>query len=251
MATSKKLNDKGKNFSLEFSNNNSKTTGLGNTNSATLFYQDDQPNDIRNQEERSNSTADTYTATAEYSQPISEKAFIDLGYTFDYNNQTDNLNTFNFNEDSNSFIDFNDRLSNQTHTNIITNTPYVGLNYNTEKVEWFVNSGVNIANFNASAFYMSNDYSVDRKFISPYIRSNFRYKLDKSKSFNIGYNYNVNNPNATQILPYERLNDPLQTYVGNRDLDQAKYHSLRLGFRNYNFQLRSGWSIFANASFYD
>lgn len=247
----KKLNDKGKNFSLSFENDNSKTTGLGKTNSATLFYQGDQPNDIRNQEEKSNSTDDIYTITAEYSQPISEKAFIDLGYTFDYNNQTDNLNTFNFNEDSNSFIDFNDRLSNQTHTNIITNTPYVGLNYNTDKVEWFVNSGVNIANFNASAFYMSNDYSVDRKFISPYIRSNFRYKLDKNKNFNIGYNYNVNNPNATQILPYERLNDPLQTYIGNRDLDQAKYHSLRLGFRNYNFQMRSGWSIFANATFYD
>lgn len=247
----KKLNDKGKNFSLEFSNNNSKTTGLGNTNSATLFYQDDRPNDIRNQEEKSNSTQDSYTTTAQFTQPISTKMLIDFGYTFDYNNQTDHLNTFNFNENTNSFIDFNDRLSNQTHTNIITNTPFVGLNYNTDKIDLFMNSGVNIANFNASALYMSNQYAVDRKFIAPYIRSNFRYKLDKNKNFNIGYNYNVNNPSATQILPYERLNDPLHTFVGNRDLDQVRFHNLRLGFRNYNFQLRSGWSIFANASFYD
>src|SRR5690606_874748 len=71
----KKLNDNGKNFSLSFENDNSKTTGLGNTNSATLFYQDNQPNDIRNQEERSNSTDDIYTITAEYSQPINNKAF--------------------------------------------------------------------------------------------------------------------------------------------------------------------------------
>src|SRR5690606_36408056 len=178
----KKLNDKGKNFSLSFENDNSKTTGLGKTNSATLFYQGDQPNDIRNQEEKSNSTDDIYTITAEYSQPISEKAFIDLGYTLDYNNHTDNLNTFNFNEDSNSFIDFNDRLSNQTHTNIITNTPYVGINYQTDKIDWFVNSGVNVANYNASAAYMGTDYSVDRKFVSPYVRVNFRYKLDRSKN---------------------------------------------------------------------
>src|SRR5690606_5727311 len=42
-----------------------------------------------------------------------------------------------------------------------------------------------------------------------------------------------------------------QTYVGNAELDQAKYHSLRAGFRNYNFQMRSGWMVFANANFYD
>ena len=54
-----------------------------------------------------------------------------------------------------------------------------------------------------------------------------------------------------QILPYERLNNPLQTYIGNTNLDQAKYHSLRAGFRNYNFQMRSGWMVFANANFYD
>src|SRR5690606_24371427 len=47
----KKLNDNGKNISVQFSNSNSNTTGIGNTNSATLFYQDNQPNDIRNQEE--------------------------------------------------------------------------------------------------------------------------------------------------------------------------------------------------------
>ncbi|UUV22557.1 outer membrane beta-barrel family protein [Paenimyroides aestuarii] len=247
----KKFNDKGKNLSVTLENDHSKTTGLGNTNSATLFYQDERPNDIRNQEEQSRSTDDIYTITTEYSQPISEKAFIDFGYTFEHNNQTDRLNTFNFNESTNTFTDFNDRLSNETNTNIVTNTPYVGMNFNSDKIDWFVNSGVNIANFNASAFYMNNNYSVDRKFVAPYIRSNFRYKLDKSKNFNVGYNYNVNNPNATQILPYERLNDPLQTFIGNENLDQVRYHSLRLGFRNYNFQLRSGWSVFLNGSYYD
>lgn len=247
----KKFDDKGKNFSLTFKNNNTKTTGIGNTNSITKFYQDGQADDVRHQEELSNSTEDSYVATAEYSQPINSKAFLDFGYTFDYNNQTDDLNTYNFNEINNSFSDFNDRLSNQTHTNIITNTPYVGLNYQTEKIDWFVNSGINIANYNASATYLNTDYTVDKKFISPYISTNFRYKLDKNKNFNIGYNYNVNNPNATQILPYERLNDPLQTYIGNENLDQVKYHSVRLGFRNYNFQMRSGWSVFASGNYYD
>ncbi len=247
----KKLNDKGKNFSLEFSNSNTKTSGKGNTNSVTRFYQDNQQDDIRNQEELSDSTEDSYAATAEYTQPINNNSFVDFGYTLNYNNQTDHLNTYNFNETNNNFTDFNDRLSNQTHTNIITNTPYIGLNYQNDKVDWFINSGINIANYNASAYYMSNEYAVDKKFVSPYIRTNFRYKLDKNKNFNISYNYNVTNPSATQILPYERLNDPLQTYIGNENLDQVKYHTVRFGFRNFNFQMRSGWSVFADASYYD
>ena len=247
----KKLNDKGKNFSVRFENDNSKTNGIGHTNSITKFYQDNQADDIRNQEEISRSAADIYTLNAEYSQPITTKSYIDFGYTLDYNNQTDHLNTFNFNETSNGFTDLNDRLSNQTHTNIITNTPYVGINYQTDKIFWFINSGVNIANYDASANYMSNNYNIDRKFVSPYIRTNFRYSFDRSKSFNIRYNYNVTNPNAMQILPYERLNNPLQTFVGNENLDQVKYHSLNFGFRNFNVQTRSGWSIFLNGNYYD
>lgn len=247
----KKLNDKGKNFSIRFENDNSKTNGIGHTNSITKFYQDNQADDIRNQEEISRSAADIYTLNAEYSQPITTKSYIDFGYTLDYNNQTDHLKTFNFNETSNGFTDLNDRLSNQTHTNIITNTPYVGINYQTDKIFWFINSGVNIANYDASANYMSNNYNIDRKFVSPYIRTNFRYSFDRSKSFNIRYNYNVTNPSAMQILPYERLNNPLQTFVGNENLDQVKYHSLNFGFRNFNVQTRSGWSIFLNGNYYD
>lgn len=247
----KKLDERGKNLSIELSNNNSKTTGLGNTNSTTKFYQDNQTDDIRNQEEKSRSTSDSYAITAEYTQPINNSTFLDLGYTFDYNNQVDHLNTYNFDDTTQGFTQFNARLSNETHTNIITNTPYVGINYQAEKVEWFLNSGLNIANYSANAHYMQNNYGLDRKFVSPYLRANFRYKLDKSKNFSARYNYNVTNPSVTQILVYERLNNPLQTYIGNENLDQVKYHSANIGFRNYNFQMRSGWSVFLDGNYYD
>lgn len=98
---------------------------------------------------------------------------------------------------------------------------------------------------------MGNAYNVDEKFVSPYLQASFRYKLDKSKNLSFRYNYNVTNPSASQILAYERLNDPLQTYIGNANLDQAKYHSANLGFRNYNFQMRSGWSVFLSGNYYD
>lgn len=247
----KKLNDKGKNLSLELTNNNSKTNGLGTTNSATLFYQNTPTNDIRNQQELSNSTQDQYSLRAAYTQPISSKMFVDLAYTIDLNNETDRLNTYNFNEVSNNFTDFNALLSNQTQTKTVTNKPAVGLKYESDMFNWYFDSGLSIANFNANALYMNTNYNVSRDFVAPYIRGNFRYKLDKSKNFSVGYNYNVSNPSATQILPYERLNDPLQTYIGNQNLDQEQYHRVNVAFRNYNFQMRSGWSVYLSGSFYN
>lgn len=247
----KKLNDNGQNFSLRFENDHSKTEGLGHTNSTTLFYQDNQPDDLRNQEEVSRRTDDVYTLNAEFSQPINEKTYLDFGYTFDYNNQKDVLSTYGFDEATNGYTGFNSRLSNQMHTNIITNTPYVGINYQSDKVFWFLNSGMNIANYQASAYYMNSEYRTDRKFVSPYVQATFRYSFDRTKNLNVRYNYNVNNPGATQVLNYERLNNPLQTFIGNENLDQAKHHSMSVGFRNFNLQTRSGWSVFLSGNLYD
>jgi len=247
----KKLNDKGKNFSLSFDNNNSVTNGKGYTNSQTIFEQGTQQDDIRNQEDISRSTSDSYNTTATFSQPLSKEMFLDFGYTFDYSKDADELNTYNFNDQTNNFTDFNDRLSNTTHTDIITNTPFVGYNFVNDKFNVSVNSGVNIANFEANALYLGQKYIEDRKFVSPYVNSNFRYSITRSKSFNLRYSYDVSNPSAMQILPYERLNNPLNTFIGNADLDQNKNHSVRLNFRNYNFQMRSGWSVGLTANFHD
>src|SRR5690606_9675222 len=114
----KKLDENGKNLSIDFNNNNSVTDGVGFTQSETLFYQGDQADDVRNQNDISRTTSDTYTATAKYSHPLAKDMFIDLGYTFDYNNQTDELNIFNKNEVTNGYTDFNERLSNSTHTEV-------------------------------------------------------------------------------------------------------------------------------------
>ncbi len=247
----KKLDKNGKNLSIEFDNDNSKTTGLGRTESATYFYQGQQEDDIRNQQEISRNTSDTYTTTINYSQPIVKDTYVDLGYTFEYNNQTDRLHTYNFDETANDFSSFNERLSNETHTTITTSTPFAGFNIQSEKVYWNLRSGVNIAKLNANAGYMGQEYSVDRKFLTPFIRANFRYKFTASDFLFARYNYNVTNPSAMQILDYERLNDPLNTYIGNADIDQAKNHSLTLGYRSNNFQLRKGWSIFLSADYYE
>lgn len=240
----KKLDDNGKNFSVNLSNDNTVTSGGGFTQSETLFYGDNTPDDIRNQEEVTRSTNDDYTLSANYSQPIKKGMYLDFGYEWSYNQQTDKLFTYSFDDITGQFNQLEDRLSTNTKISSITNSPMVGLTYEKDKLNLSISSGVNLTNLDASAKYMNNIYSVDKKYTAPFLNFNARYRKENGMSYHVRYRYNTNNPSAMQLLPYERLNNPLNTFVGNENLDQTKTHNLSGGLRKYNFQMRTGWSVY-------
>lgn len=240
-----------KNLSLTFDNKNSKTDGLGRTQSETYFYQGTEPNDIRNQQEVTKSTSDNYLLNLEYTQPINTTLSLNIGYNLENNKETDLLNTYNFNSTTNQFDAINERLSNETFTTVTTNKPYAGVRFNKDKVYFWAQSGVKLANFDAGADYLGTHYALNRKYVTPFISSSFQYSFTKSKSLGLSYRYDSNNPSATQVLNYERFNDPLNTFVGNDQLDQGKSHGLSINFRDYNFQMRSGWSVFLSSNYYE
>lgn len=245
------LDAKGKNLSVSFDNSNSKTEGFGQTLSETLFYQGTQADDYRNQKNDTRSTSDSYNLEVAYAQPIVKNLEVNLGYNFNYNANTDLLQTYDFDAATNDFVNVSELYSSQTNNKSIASTPFAGFSLNSEKVTWNFKSGVQINNFDANAFYMNENFNVNKKFVSPSVSSNFRYKMDGSKTLNANYNYSVSDPTATQILPYERFNDPLNTYVGNENINQAKSHSVGINFRNFNFQMRSGWMVGVSGNYFD
>lgn len=247
----KVLDKNGKNFSVSFDNANSKTSGFGRTNSETIFYQGSQSDDLRNQKNDTRSTNDSYTLNATYTQPIIKNTELNLGYTFNYNQDTDVLQTYDFDPITNEFSEVSELYSSSTKNTSAASTPFVGLNYNTKELILDFKSGVRIDNFNAKAWYLNQEYQVDRNYVSPNLSANMRYKVTDSKTLSVRYNYSVSNPTASQILPYERFNNPLNTFVGNADLDQAKNHSFSLSLRDYNFQMRTGWAVGIYGNAYD
>jgi len=239
----------GKNLSVSFINSNSKTDGFGRTLSETIFYQDEKQDDLRNQKNETRSTNDNYTVTATYTQPIIKDTELNIGYTFNYNSDTDVLDTYNFDAETNDYTQISDLFSSSTRNKSVSSTPFIGFAYVTKDITWNVKSGIQINNFQANALYVNQEYKVDKQFISPSISTNFRYKITESNTLTARYNYSVSDPSASEILPYERFNNPLNTFIGNENLDQTKNHSFSLSLRNYNFQMRTGWSIgmFGNA----
>ena len=248
----KKWGKNNHNISVSFDNKNARTEGLGRSESQTFFYKGTDPDDYRNQQEVSRSTNDSYKFNIEYTQPISKDLSLSTGYSFENNQQTDVLSSYNFDTETQAFHQLNDRLSNETVTKVSTNTPYASVRYYVQqKVFFTAQSGINLSNYQAKAHYMGQTYETNKKFISPYISASLQYSLTKSKTFNLFYNYAFNNPSANQILDYELLNDPLNTWRGNANIDQGKSHYVSMGFRDFNFQTRSGWSVNLRSDYFE
>jgi hypothetical protein len=67
----------------------------------------------------------------------------------------------------------------------------------------------------------------------------------------MSYGYDINFPSASQILPVENLANPLNTYIGNPDLNPNKSHRGYFSFRDYDFASRAGYSIYLGGNYYD
>jgi hypothetical protein len=58
-------------------------------------------------------------------------------------------------------------------------------------------------------------------------------------------------PSSKQLLPIEDLANPLNTFIGNSDLDLNKYHNFYFSYRDFDYATRSGYGTYMGGNFYD
>jgi hypothetical protein len=77
------------------------------------------------------------------------------------------------------------------------------------------------------------------------------YRFSKSKNLWVNYNYEYSLPSARQLLPVEDLANPLNTIIGNSNLDINKQHGVYLSYRDFDYATRSGYGLYTGGNFYD
>ncbi|MDE6098103.1 MAG: outer membrane beta-barrel protein, partial [Muribaculaceae bacterium] len=68
--------------------------------------------------------------------------------------------------------------------------------------------------------------------VAPYLR--YRYKMGKSRSFNVDYMGRSSQPTMAQLQPVADMSDPLRIVIGNPDLKPSFSHNVRLRFQDFN-----------------
>ncbi|MHC5201856.1 TonB-dependent receptor domain-containing protein [Myroides sp. LJL119] len=244
------LNDKGQYFSLDFSNANGSNTSDMFYESSTDFFQSDKPKDDRKQIQHSKNINDSYNASVSFNQPINDSLSLVIGSRFEFNQDSSKLNVYDYDPITDSYSNLNVLQTNAYKSTQNKVAPYVSLNWNKSKFSFLADLNTSIVKNSAKGFYNAKDYTADRNYVNPDITTIFRYRFNKNESVNFRYSYAMTYQSASQLLAITDLSNPLHSIVGNPDLKPSGQHNFNLGFRSYDFQTRSGYSLSINSSFY-
>jgi hypothetical protein len=240
-----------RNLSFVFSNNNNNSDSNGVTDSFTQFYKAGvkDTKDERHQMSKNANTYDSYSADIEYTEPITDSIRIRFGADFDWANEIKDLKTFNYDVNSGMITDINELLTNYTTSRQNSVTPKAGLTFEKNKFTFNFNSSTSIVQFDNHSFYRNANIDLNKKYVLPSGRAQIRYKLDRSKFVVFRYEYANSLPSSAQLLPVQNVANPLNTVIGNPDLNPNEKHSVNLNFRNFDFRTRSGYSLFVRGDY--
>ncbi len=245
----KKFGDKGASVSLnidsEFENNDSEQFLESNTE---VFG--DNPSFLnRNQFTDEKFTLDSYNARVSYRMPlIAKKLYLNPSFTHREDVRNSRESTFDFNEDTQLFTDFNQALSTNFKYTNRRSTPTLGLQYNTEKL-----------NANVSTSYVfrtleNNDQlrpqtSFEQDFEAVEFNTYVNYRFNPKTSLYANYRVSNQPPDVAQLQPFQDVSDPLNIITGNPNLEPANEHSLYAGYNAFDFQKGTGFGFWSNANF--
>ncbi|WP_372753536.1 outer membrane beta-barrel protein [Mariniflexile sp.] len=217
--------------------------------SLTEILEDDTEDIERNQYTDGENKVNNFNTEVTYRLPLAaNKFFLEFKYGYSLDNQKDRKSTFDKDEDSGLYTIFNTDLSTDFEYINETSTPALELEYRIKDLS---------ASFEASYIFRSlenkdllrPDFNLERHFKALELRSRFRYKFSEKSSLRIGYNLNNDAPQLSRLQPFTNVSNPLNTVIGNPNLEPENNHRIYMSFNSFDFQKGSGFYGYFRANF--
>ncbi len=249
---------KGRNLSAwaENENNRDDTSNLNRSN--TLFYEDEDADgnieireDNRNQTRFNRNITDNYNIGFEFEEPMKDSINVRVGLQYLNNTSSADRETLDFNPADQQYSIFNDSLTNFMLARTKTIKPFAGFNVQKKDFSFNVQAGTSITNFEIRAAQLSNNFNQQENYLLPSANVWFNYRFTKSKSIWMSYNYEVDFPDVRQVAPIIDYSNPLNTSVGNANLEPNQYHNIYLSFRDYDYATKSGYNFYGGGNYND
>ncbi|MEO6136801.1 MAG: TonB-dependent receptor [Ginsengibacter sp.] len=244
----KKFKKKGRTISvsLEEKYNESKSDGfLYNTanffdvSNNTIFKKD-----TTDQKKLNNTQSSSIGAKATYTEPLSQKSFLEFNYTL--NNSNSNQKRLTYNKDiSSKYTNLVDSLSNEFK--YIYNTHSVGANFRYNAKKYNFSFGGNVANTAFQQTDLVKDTTRKYNYYNFFPRANFNYKFSSFSNLGLNINGSTTQPTIDQLQPITDNSNPLNIVVGNPALKQQFRTTANLTYTN--FQILNEQYVFLGAVF--
>lgn len=237
------------NISLDYTTKNTRKTSDEFNRTETYFYLNADPSDIRNQLTQTRTRKDEHLISGEWGFWVLDSATLYMGTELEFKKNVDDQFAFDFNEGTQTYQDLNDVLSMQTSSDYQNISPYLSYRIRKNKYNLSITGGVQFLSQKNNGYYMGNQYFQKQEFVLPEANFNLNYKLSKELNLYWNYNFQADLATAQQILPIEDFSNPLNTVVGNPDLNPNIRHSFHGGLYKYGMQSRSGYNIYVGGQY--
>jgi hypothetical protein len=243
-----KAKKKGRFFTANFQNTNSKNDSNSIINSSTVFTQGTSQDDFRNQNIKAVNQRDKYANTVRYTEPVTDSVSLNFTVITDWEKTVDDKKTFDRNSSENELVD---SLSNYSFSTRLQISPKVGFSINKKKFNFNLSTGTYFVTTKNHALYVNQTTDLNKNYVIPEGTIHASYRFTKSKGVYVFYDRRFSIPKDYQVLAVDNLDNPLVTRTGNPDLKASTSHYTYLTFSDYDYQSRSGYYIYSTATFYD
>ncbi|WP_299889491.1 outer membrane beta-barrel protein [uncultured Lacinutrix sp.] len=203
---------------------------------------------IRNQFTDGENNSNGLTAEFTYRLPIvAKKLFLNFEYEYSRDKDENRESTFDFDDISQSFSIFNTDLSTDFEYTDSRSIPGVGLTYRGKKWSTRFNASYNIRTLKNEDL-LRPQFNVERDFKNLQLRYNIDYRFSEKESIYMGYRLNNNPPALRQLQAYTDVSNPLNTIIGNPNLEPSNTHRLYVGYNSFDWQKRTGMYVNVSAN---
>ena len=249
LSLTKRFGDKGAFLKFELDNSLSTNESDDYLNSNTEIFGTNPEVIDRNQFTDGENKSKGIDAEVTYRLPLIAKEFF-LNFEYEYQRDKDEnrQSTYDLSQTSQEYDVFNEDLSTDFEYIDTQSKPGLSLTYKREK--WSTSlKGNYVFRTLENQDLLRPQFNVERDFKAFEIDYSFNYRFSQKSSVYMGYDYRTRPPALRQLQAFTDVSNPLNTIIGNPDLEPSKNHSFYLGYNAYDWQKRTGFYMHSNFDF--
>ncbi len=244
----KRFGKKGAFIKASITNQFDQTDGENFNNSTIETFGTNASTEIRDQRTDIDSDLTGFRTRLSYRQPIiAKKLFVNLNYRYSTDERTRIESTFDFDNTTQDFTNFNTDLSTNFTFNDITKTPLVGVTYNAKSFNLDFDIGQTMRTLENEDQLRPN-LSLVKDFNNVTIDARIRYRFPSKARLYVSYDLENNAPSIRQLQPFSDVTNPSNIVTGNPNLRPSKDHRVYVSFNKYDWQKRSGFFLWAGGN---
>ncbi len=229
----KKFKKKGRTLSVNFEERFNASNSNGFLDNISDFYDASETVfriDSTNQNKKNDNTSNVAGIRATYTEPLSQKSFLEFNYSF-YNNNT-TQKALSYDQDINGkYSQLVDSLSNEFK--YIYKTHSAGINYRYNAKKFNFSFGGNIARTGFEQSDLVKDTSRNYNYYNLAPQANINFKFNPYSGLRFNYNGSTQQPTIDQLQPLKNNDNPLDVVIGNPSLKQQFQNRFNLSYNNF------------------